>query len=113
PLCEGQIIPELSGQIGIQFAHRLGALVLAIVLLATMIYAIRHFKQTRRDLYGASILAFVLVIAQVFSGGFVVLFQLHLYATLLHSMIITILFGVICYMCLQSLKSPRPDKLKR
>jgi len=113
PLCDGKLIPELSGQVGIQFVHRLGALGLAILLLATMIYAVRHFKETRRDLYGASILAFVLVMAQVFSGGFVVLFKLHLYATLLHSMIITILFGVICYMCLQVLKRPQRNDLRK
>lgn len=113
PLCDGKLIPELSGQVGIQFVHRLGALILAILLLATMIYAIRHFKQTRRDLYGASIASFLLVMAQVFSGGFVVLFKLHLYATLLHSMIITILFGIMCYMCLQTLKTPESNKLRK
>lgn len=113
PLCDGKLIPELSGQVGIQFVHRLGALILAILLLATMIYAIRHFKQTRRDLYGASIASFVLVMTQVFSGGFVVLFKLHLYATLLHSMIITILFGIMCYMCLQTLKTPEGNKLRK
>lgn len=109
PLCEGKLIPEMSGQVGIQFTHRLGAMLLLILLLVNLIYAVKHFKETRRDLFGASIIAFVLVVLQVFSGGFVVLFKLHLYATLLHSMIITILFGVICYMCLQSLKSPRPN----
>ncbi|WP_312113817.1 COX15/CtaA family protein [Brevibacillus reuszeri] len=113
PLCDGKLIPELSGHVGIQFVHRLGALILAILLLGTMIYAIRHFKQTRRDLYGASIASFVLVMAQVFSGGFVVLFKLHLYATLLHSMIITILFGIMCYMCLQTLKKPEGNKLRK
>ncbi|GIO05218.1 heme A synthase [Brevibacillus reuszeri] len=113
PLCDGKLIPELSGQVGIQFVHRLGALILAILLLATMIYAIRHFKHTRRDLYGASIASFVLVMAQVFSGGFVVLFKLHLYATLLHSMIITILFGIMCYMCLQTLKTPASNRLRK
>lgn len=107
PLCQGKLIPELSGQTGIHFAHRLGAMLLLILMLINLIYAVKHFKETRRDLYGASVIAFVLVVLQVFSGGFVVLFQLHLYATLLHSMIITILFGVICYMCLQSLKSPQ------
>ncbi|MGG3883119.1 COX15/CtaA family protein [Brevibacillus panacihumi] len=110
PLCEGKLIPELSGQTGIAFVHRLGALLLAVLLLGIMIYAMRHFKQTRRDLYGASILSFVLIMVQVVSGGVLVLSRLHLYTTLFHSMVITILFGVMCYMCLQSLKSPRDKK---
>lgn len=113
PLCQGRLIPELAGQTGIHFAHRAGAVLLLVLMLGTMIYAIRHFKQGRRDLYGASILAFVLTVAQIFSGGFVVLSRLHLYATLLHSMIITILFGIICYMCLQSLKAPDAGKLRK
>lgn len=108
PLCQNKLIPDLTGQVGIQFAHRMGAMLLGFLILGTMIYAIRHFKEQRRDLYVASILAFVLVVVQILSGGWVVLSLLRLYATLFHSMVITILFGVICYMCLQSLKAPKP-----
>jgi len=113
PFCEGKLIPELSGQVGIQFMHRLGALLLLILLVANMIYAAKHFREARRDLYGASVLALVLVVLQVLSGGIVVLTELHLYATLLHSMIITILFGVICYMCVQSVKKPRSNAWRK
>lgn len=109
PLCQGQLIPELSGQVGIHFAHRLAALLLAFLLLGVMIYSIRQFKHTRRDLYGASILSFILVVIQVISGGLVIQFKLSLYATLFHSMVITILFGIMCYMCLQSLKEPKRE----
>ncbi len=107
PLCQGRLIPELTGQTGIHFIHRAGAAILFFLLLAVMLYAVRHLKEQRRDLYAASILAFVLVTLQVLSGGMVVLFKLHLYATLLHSAIITCLFGVMCYMCVQTLKSPQ------
>lgn len=110
PLCQGKVIPELSGQAGIAFVHRLGALLLVLLLLGVMIYAMRHYKETRRDLYGASVLSFVLVLVQVLSGGILVLSKLHLYTTLFHSMVITILFGVMCYMCLQSLKEPQAKK---
>jgi len=104
PLCQGKLIPELSGQAGIQFMHRFAALLFLILLLGIMIYSIRHFRNKRRDLYGASILSFVLGVIQVFSGGAVVLLKLNLFATLFHSMVITILFGILCYMCQQSLK---------
>lgn len=106
PLCQGQVIPELSGQVGIHFAHRLAALLLAILLLGVLIYSIRTFKHTRRDLYGASIISFILVLVQVVSGGLVILYKLNLFATMFHSMVITVLFGIMCYMCLQSLKEP-------
>ena len=108
PLCNGQLIPQLSGQAGIQFMHRIAAFVLLILLLGVMIYSIRHFRNKRRDLYGASILSFLLVVVQVISGGLVVLFKLNLFATLFHSMVITVLFGILCYMCLQSVKRNEP-----
>ncbi|MED1874430.1 COX15/CtaA family protein [Brevibacillus borstelensis] len=106
PLCQGKLIPELSGQTGIHFMHRVAAIVLAILLAAVLVYVLRHFKETRRDLYGAGILSFVLVVIQVLSGGWVVLSRLTLYSTIFHSAVITCLFGTMCYMCLQSLKAP-------
>jgi heme a synthase len=113
PLCEGQVIPELSGQVGIAFIHRLAALLLVFLMLGIMVYAMRHYKETRRDLYSASVLGFILVLVQVVSGGILVLSKLHLYTTLFHSMVITILFGVMCYMCLQSLKKPQAKKPRK
>ncbi|RNB85950.1 heme A synthase [Brevibacillus fluminis] len=112
PLCQGRLIPELSGQVGIQFAHRLAAATLLFLLLAVMVIAIRHYKETRRDIYMASILSFVLVVVQVFSGGYVILSKLSLFATIFHSFVITCLFGVMCYLCLQSLKGPQKTSSK-
>ncbi len=106
PLCQGKLIPELSGQVGIQFAHRAGAAVFFLLVLGLMIYAIRNFRQTRRDIYTASIISFVLVAVQVLSGGLVILSRVHLYATIFHSAVITVLFGTLSYICLQSLKKP-------
>lgn len=113
PLCQGRLIPELSGQTGIHFAHRIGAAILFFLLLGVFIYALRHFKQGRRDLYVGSILAFVLVVVQVLSGGLVVLTELHFYAAIFHSAVITCLFGVLCYLCVQVLKTPHSVKLQK
>ncbi len=108
PLCQnGVLIPELEGLVAVHFIHRLGALILFVLVTALMVLTVKRYKNTRRDLYVASILAFVLITAQVISGGFVVLQQLHLYATLTHSAIITCLFGTLCYICVQTLKAPR------
>jgi len=112
PLCDdtGALIPDLaaqSGLVGVHFAHRLAAMLFFLLVLGLMVYAVRNFKNTRRDLYYASIAAFILVTTQIFSGGYVVLSRLHLYATVSHSAIITVLFGVMAYICLQSLKGPK------
>jgi heme a synthase len=107
PLCNnGQLVGDLHGLVGIQMAHRAGAMLLFVLLLIVMLGA-RRYKESRRDIYVAANIAFALVTAQVLSGGFVVLTYLHLYATILHSAIITCLFGVLCYLCLQTLKKPK------
>jgi cytochrome c oxidase assembly protein subunit 15 len=111
PLCQGRLIPELSGQAGIQFTHRIAAATLLFLLLGVMVIAIRHYKETRRDLYVGSVLAFVLVVVQVFSGGYVIFSKLSLFATIFHSFMITCLFGVMCYLCLQSVKGPEKYNL--
>ncbi len=106
PLCNGQLIPELTGLAGINFIHRVGAALLFILVWSIALYAIRHYREGRTDIYRASIIAAVLITVQVISGGFVVFYKLHLYATIFHSMVITCLFGVISYLCLQVLKRP-------
>ncbi|MBO8165058.1 MAG: heme A synthase [Brevibacillus sp.] len=113
PLCQGQLIPELTGQVAIHFMHRAAAAVLYLLLMALFIYAYRQYRQTRRDIYLASLLAFVLMTVQVLSGGLVVWFKLHLYATMFHSAVITCLYGVLCYLCLQSLKQPDAARRER
>jgi len=112
PLCQGKLIPELAGQTGIHFVHRAGAALLLILILAGAVHAIRRYRKSRRDIYLASVLAAVLIVIQVLSGGLVVISKLHLYATIFHSMVITCLFGVMSYLCLQVLKEPETIQLK-
>lgn len=106
PLCNGKLIPELSGQVGVQFLHRVAAAVLVLLIIGIFLYAAKHYKESRKDIYTCSKLALVLVILQVLSGGLVVFANLELYATLTHSAIITVFFGILCYLGLQTLKRP-------
>lgn len=102
PLCNGQIIPELSGYVGIHFAHRVAAFA-GIILLFALWMAARKFKDQRPDLYRGSLLALVGIILQASSGALSVLSQLALPAMMLHSAIVTILFGILSYLCMQVL----------
>ncbi|WP_126428546.1 COX15/CtaA family protein [Brevibacillus marinus] len=113
PLCRGQLIPDLGGQAGIPFLHRLAAAVLLVLLLAVFRHAYRAYREVRRDIYRVSLLSVVLMILQVLSGGLVVWFRLHLYATLLHSAILACLFGALSYLCLRTLKEPKSAPWKR
>lgn len=102
PTCNGAWIPELTGAAGIQFIHRLAAFFFLIFMFALTTAIIRHYKH-RKDLFFGSILALILTISQILSGGYVVLSGLQLFPALLHNMIISCLFGVLCYLCFQSL----------
>lgn len=49
-------------------AHDVNSTVLQVLALITMIYAIVRFRRSAKDLMGASILLFVLILAQSFVG---------------------------------------------
>ncbi len=105
PLCNGQVIPELSGPTGIAFIHRVGAAVLGIALLVLFMF-VRGQASRDSGMYQSIRLAFYLVILQILSGGFVTLaigYDIYLLASLLHAMLISFLFGVLCYSAIASL----------
>lgn len=116
PLCRGVLVPRLdqppySGHpllrqlMEAQVGHRLGAVVLTL-LIAWLWWRTRSLRAARPDLFWAANLAIILVLAQVVSGGIVVLSTLAILSTLLHSFLITLLFGTITYLCYHSLRRP-------
>ncbi|MBO8142432.1 MAG: heme A synthase [Firmicutes bacterium] len=112
PLCGGQLIPELTGPVAIQFAHRLAA-ALAVVVLAGLVRAAASERHERPDVYRASLVSLGLVLAQALTGGLSVLTRLSLLVMMLHSAIITVLFGVLAYACLQVMPEPAPAGAER
>lgn len=117
PLCNGMILPELSGYVGIHFTHRLAAFV-GVILLAGVVVAARRVREERPDIYKGAVLALIGIVLQAASGALSVLSQLALPAMMVHSGIITALFGVLSYLCLQVLPEPqallfRPGELVR
>lgn len=96
PLCG---VP-VTGAAAIQMTHRAGAglLALAIAVLAWLAYRERH---ARPDLFRGSVAALILVGLQSITGGLIVLTRLSLASTLTHSGVITLLFAVLAYLCLQ------------
>jgi len=101
PLCNGQLVPELTGSIAIAFVHRLAALLLfiAIVVLAYLAYKLHKGS---RELWSLGTSAAVLCLLQVFSGAGIVFTlskpELYIFAALLHNLLISSLFGVLCYL---------------
>lgn len=99
PLCNGELIPELSGQVGIQFGHRIAAIFLLIGYGVLLYQTMKHYRHDR-VLFGASILLFTFTLLQVASGGAMILTGLHLIPALIHALLIAFLFGILCYLVL-------------
>ncbi len=106
PLCNGKVYPGFSGAVGVAFAHRLAALAGAF-LIAGLLYWSARLRETRPDLYWASIAATVLVVLQSLSGAVVVWSRLNVFSTLAHAGLVTLLFGSLSYICYHVLPLPQ------
>ncbi|WP_282940756.1 COX15/CtaA family protein [Paenibacillus sp. RC67] len=109
PLCNGQVIPELSGATLIVFIHRLGA-ILMLLLIVWFYLNVKAKMGTRNNIYQAGKWALIFVVLQIFSGGYVTLsmgYDWYLLASMLHTILISCLFGILCYLCVLTLQGRR------
>ncbi|MFB5085689.1 heme A synthase [Psychrobacillus sp. PGGUH221] len=83
----------------VQMGHRAAAGLIIIWILIIAIHVIKNYKD-QRALYWGWIIALILVLLQGSTGMLVVLTKLNLYIALLHSLIVSLLFGLLCYMIL-------------
>ncbi|ARF15209.1 heme A synthase [Sporosarcina sp. P12(2017)] len=83
----------------IQMGHRLAAALIVVWIGFIAIKAIKQYSD-QRVIYWGWITAFGLVLAQATTGMIVVLTKLNLYFALLHSLFITLLFGLLTYLVL-------------
>ena len=83
----------------VQMGHRTAAGLIFLWILIAAIHVIKNYK-SQRAIYWSWIIALILVTSQLLSGMFVILTKLNLYVALLHSLFISLLFGLLCYMIL-------------
>lgn len=106
PLCSGSfLLPDWSASTVIHFSHRLSALLLLIFSAALMAHISRSYSSYPlfKNLTNG---IFILVIAQIFSGGLLVLSQFNLYASIFHTFFVTLMFGLLCYTVLYVFRRP-------
>jgi len=101
PLCGPNVVPSLTEAAGVQFLHRIAAGSIWLLILVFLIVVIRNYKG-RRDIVSASWWAFALVTLQAASGASTVVTGGQLVAALIHTTIISALFSVQCYLCMQA-----------
>ena len=89
--------------------HRLAVLIFFIWIAYITWHAVKEYKHQRVIYYGW-IIAFTIVILQVIAGMLVVLTKLNLTVALLHSLFISMLFGLLCYMVMLVARSNYNEK---
>jgi heme A synthase len=99
PTCHGSLSPPLVGGTGIEWLHRLSALVLSLTI-AVMGAAAILFERARPILVRLSAASAALVIAQALLGGVVVETDLTVDLVLLHLGLATALFALLILLAL-------------
>lgn len=112
PLCNNKEIGLPSNFYEwVQMGHRFAAGLIFVWILIIAVHAIKHYKE-QRVLYWGWIIALIIVSLQVLAGMAVVLSRLNITLALLHSLLITLLFGLLCYMILLLSRSRQNQKSK-
>lgn len=99
PLCNGEVVPELSGATGIVFLHRVGAIVLFLFITAIALL-VRSRVGAGTELSRLGFVSLVLVISQSLSGWLLTAtlehHDVYVFTSLLHTIIISVLFSSLC-----------------
>ncbi len=66
PLCQGQIVPNLTPNVLIEFTHRLWTIVVAILVTVTMLFAWKKYRWNKITAFSS--LTFLLLLGQVLLG---------------------------------------------
>ncbi len=99
PLCgNNEFFPSNMYQ-WIQMGHRTAAGFIFVWIAYITYLAVKHYKH-QRVLYYGWLIAFVLVLLQVIAGAFIIWTNLNLYVALTHALLISCLFGLLCYFIL-------------
>ncbi len=110
PLCNGEIVPELSGSTAVAFAHRLAALLL-FVLIAIVSFYVRKTAGASSELASIGNKALVLVVLQILSGGLLSFTftneDAYVFTGLLHTVIISALFSMLVLLAIRMRQSMR------
>lgn len=113
PLCNGQLIPELSGGVGIAFMHRVAAALL-LIFIAIMGH-IAYWKHSgNREVRTLGLAATILAVIQIFTGASIVFtmnnYHVYLFTSLAHIVVLAALFGVLSYLCVRTWQMSRLPK---
>lgn len=114
PLCNGALVPALTGKVAANIGHRLLALALTLAVVVLFVWA-RRLRDDRRDIYLAAHAAMALVVLQALVGAIMVWSRMDLLAMLAHAGVVGLLFATLTYLGIHVLPLParRPAAVPR
>ncbi|WP_373230265.1 heme A synthase [Cohnella sp.] len=105
PLCNGELVPELSGSTAAAFAHRIAALLLLVLIVVLTVYVRRSIGK-QSELASLANKTLFLVILQVLSGGLLSFTlsneDVYIFTGLLHTVIISALFSMLVLLAIRA-----------
>jgi len=105
PLCNGEIVPELTGSTAVAFAHRAAAFLL-MIFIAILVFYVRKHAGSTSELASISNKALALVFLQVLSGGLLTYTlsneNVYIFTGLLHTVIISALFSILVLLAIRT-----------
>ncbi|EAD0044144.1 heme A synthase [Listeria monocytogenes] len=104
PFENGHFIMPTSVQDYVQYFHRLAAFILIVWLLYVTWLVFRDYRRYS-VLTFSMVLSLVFIALQAVTGALSVYTGVNLYIALAHSLIITMLFALLCYLCLLASRS--------
>ncbi|RSL30406.1 heme A synthase [Salibacterium salarium] len=109
PLCNNQFFPDIGGplgyQIGIQLTHRIAAVSLAVFIFILWIWTMYKFRRYKSLVWGSTAV-FLLVLIQAAAGISILYADTYLTPALFHSLTISLLFTVLCYIGMIITRTP-------
>jgi cytochrome c oxidase assembly protein subunit 15 len=94
PLCNGQVIPTLSGPVLVEWTHRLFTLVVGLFVLGMTIAAWTKYREERTILQ-LSTISFLVLLAQILLGMVTVKTDLEPLVVTAHLAVASALFAVV------------------
>jgi len=94
PLCNGQLVPTLSGPVLVEWTHRLFTLVVGLFVLGTVIVAWTQYRHEKR-IVQLSALSFLVLLGQILLGMVTVKTDLDPLVTTSHLALASALFAVV------------------
>jgi heme A synthase len=108
PLCNGQVLPNLTINVLIEFIHRLWTIGVAVTVIATMAIAWKVYQMSEITLF--STLTFILLLAQITLGMLTVQTRTLPTVVTAHLGMATLVFASSLITCMFSFIDPRRAK---